>query len=674
MYHKVKFIFHVCAALSYAMCLSLCAGVARLPLPPGFHYPKTVHIYDPNPLVEKKTCPACSTDTEGDELKIVSKDFVRWRKNVDSYAGREASWELLTIEHGYQQLWTGPDFSARLHFSQKSGLLRFVMRQEIIRFMHEETAEGEHIFRCLNADGATWQIYRKETYVVVENESRIWAFESPDIGQTWRLAYTFSKLRPELVCQLIYGSDGYVEHLRYPDGQLADFKVDDSGVIREIRLPNGSIYKLIRDPSLHLTAVEEYVESVSYETPKLAGFTIRSTADGVSQDVAYTKKRKRVEEKLIRSWLFENDSQGRIRKFTNSCGRSFSTEFAYGKEERQETYLAKVTNETTGLTTWMRHEAKGKIWVLERGVYHQSEASHDLQPSSRATLEKIGITFQPTKFENLVNKRTTLIHHDKWGNETGRRQLSASGEVIAEWSTSSWAKQFGQSAEGLVQERMLSGCDAVRYGYEAGRLVKASTPATTLSFSFDQLGRMTSLSNESGIAESWSYDGFGRVTRFLRVRQGEVVTRQDYEFDLKGQLVRTTRDDMLTSRYKHGCAGPSDILHDSGLRFRLSYDDAGRVVKLRKSDDGGTFTQRFQYDEMGKLTAVLERDTGGDKRLIEFEYIQGTRHIKATKGAVDEEKLSEVVNESMATHGNREAVKRNRYGAQVTPVTEISKK
>ena len=95
---------------------------------------------------------------------------------------------------------------------------------------------------------------------------------------------------------------------------------------------------------------------------------------------------------------------------------------------------------------------------------------------------------------------------------------------------------------------------------------------------------------------------------------------------------------------------------------------------MRKSDDGGTFTQRFQYDEMGKLTAVLERDTGGDKRLIEFEYIQGTRHIKATKGAVDEEKLSEVVNESMATHGNREAVKRNRYGAQVTPVTEISKK
>ena len=200
----------------------------KLILPPGFSYPRLVHASLPNAFEKEPFCSTCGS--KNGEVRLVYKHFSGWRYCVDSYAGEGITHDLLVVENGYMQAWEGPHFAIRLH--QDGDLLRVVMRHEVIRFMLKTNPEGEKYFECLNAD--TWSIQRDGQYVVVEGPVRqklyrTFYFDTPDLGQTWQLVRTYPTLRPDLEVSLTYNEEGFVEHLRYPDGALADFEYSGWG-------------------------------------------------------------------------------------------------------------------------------------------------------------------------------------------------------------------------------------------------------------------------------------------------------------------------------------------------------------------------------------------------------------------------------------------------------------
>lgn len=212
-----------------------------------------------------------------------------------------------------------------------------------------------------------------------------------------------------------------------------------------------------------------------------------------------------------------------------------------------------------------------------------------------------------------------------------------------------------------AQGRLLSQSDgsagATTYTYDAqGRLVSATNDQGTTTFAYDSADRVTHIEyptgrtltytyNEAGLRSSLSdggdysiqydYDALGRLTA-LRDENGPLVS---YDYDAAGNLIRETNGNGTVTTYDYDDAGRLTLIEnraaDDSLisRQAYAYDAAGQRVGMETLDGAWT----YGYDAAGQLTSAVFASSTPDiaDKNITYEYDAAGNRTRVVEDGVE---------------------------------------
>jgi RHS repeat-associated protein len=165
----------------------------------------------------------------------------------------------------------------------------------------------------------------------------------------------------------------------------------------------------------------------------------------------------------------------------------------------------------------------------------------------------------------------------------------------------------------------------------AGRLYSVETPLTTISYTYDELGRQLS-QTIGGTASSVTYDTLGRVvtatnalssTAFTYSYLGNTgrVSSMSYP---NGQSTVYTYQDSTTTPNEPWLSEIKNLNASSAVisKFDYGYDAQGQITSwTQQTDSNDPQNWANQYDLEGKLTGVNVTDTTTSSLLHQYAYL-----------------------------------------------------
>ncbi|WP_082739434.1 RHS repeat-associated core domain-containing protein [Blastomonas sp. CCH5-A3] len=193
-------------------------------------------------------------------------------------------------------------------------------------------------------------------------------------------------------------------------------------------------------------------------------------------------------------------------------------------------------------------------------------------------------------------------------------------------NTSSWSdyEQLGYDANGNVTSRRLRDGQTVYYAFDAlNRLTNIDRPNTAwletdLSFSYDNLGRLTFAGDSWPHSFTFSYDALGRQLTETSAWLGTT----SWTYDQAGRMTRQTWNDGLFVTYDHFVSGEVSHIREYGATSGIgvlgayAYDDLGRRTSLTRGN--GTVTY-YGHDAASRVNA-LTHDLAGSVYDVSFNY------------------------------------------------------
>ncbi len=609
------------------------AAADRPPLPPGYAYPQAPTVRIPDPFFDRPTrCPSCAG--EDGELRFYYRDYVGFRRNLDTYAPRTVTWELLTFEHGFKQPWLGPQFAIRL-YQHTPDQVRVVTRERLVVFNKVTDADGKVSLTCISDDD--WSIRRDGERVVVQNAKRWFAFETPDFGQSWRLVEACPIGIPVPV-KLHYGGpiESLPSALEYPDGKTAIIEpAQGLEAVGKIKLPNGMEYRIEYDPAGFPRVLEEYVLTKKPPKQVMSGFLIESRGGKVTQTVNYKEvKQERLE--LTRRWFWENDDQGRIRHMVPPCGQELSVDFAKATTDAGDETLAIVTDASTGDYRYLRHIEQGATWTIDRGHGKKGQPIEQAAREIRTIQKKLGHEMRVVSVEKGTPLTVTTAEYSRQGVLQKRVVRNKDGDLLCEHRPLPPTEPVILHGPGGRATAWTNGTQLVHYGYDArGFLAWAETGSRKNLFVCDTLGRLLHHESPGGVATTWTYDGNGRLEAMLHDWGNQQRFGFRYEYDLAGHLASITPTGLEPVVYRYACERLGSVVDRDGLT-QLRYDDSGRLTTRQ------TALQResFHYAAGGQLDRFTCAKRDGSGFRVWFRYSpDGVRLVDRTEGTLPAELL-----------------------------------
>ena len=194
--------------------------------------------------------------------------------------------------------------------------------------------------------------------------------------------------------------------------------------------------------------------------------------------------------------------------------------------------------------------------------------SYDDQNRIDATLEKIaGVTLK----NEYQYSDTSIIEGVK---------LNGSQILTYDWDdlTRMTSRTLKLTAPFTTQYTYLKGSNA---GGETLLVAGLKNGGETLSYTYDQFGNITSVSQNGAVVESYEYDGLNQLTK---VTNGANVT--EYAYDAGGNLTSVKLNGDVQDTYGYTDAGWKDLLTSFNGQA-ITYDEIGNPLTYR---DGYQFT------------------------------------------------------------------------------------
>jgi RHS repeat-associated protein len=239
-----------------------------------------------------------------------------------------------------------------------------------------------------------------------------------------------------------------------------------------------------------------------------------------------------------------------------------------------------------------------------------------------------------------------LVHYRNPTGQVTGFSYDANGNTLSISYADGRAKRFSYDASGRLERVQLGALEArleygsdghlLRFVDERGRATiyewdgslirKVSSPnGRTTTYEYDDLGRVTSLTDEDGRVETRAYDAAGRLTKLTGPDgradvveydpEGRVVARTDlyggggrWEYDAMGRVTRMVDALGGGTEFLYDESGLLTLVRkEDGLRaVALEYDSTGRLV----AQSGTLGTARYEYDAAGRVTKTTDMNGG----------------------------------------------------------------
>ena len=292
-----------------------------------------------------------------------------------------------------------------------------------------------------------------------------------------------------------------------------------------------------------------------------------------------------------------------------------------------------TSTDESGQVTTRTYDALGRLSRIEEPEVDGA------RPTTRLFHDGFGDLRQRIDAEG----KTTTFAYDRLGRElvrarpdgaVRRREYDNRGYLARQFDYDDTEVLHTHDAMGRLVARTAGGLTETFTFSPGGRLIGFTDPRGSTTFERDARGRVIAQVDPDGAELGYGYDAAGRValldlqgdlTRYTYDAAGRltrVVTPEgtfDYTLDLGGRIHAIAMPNGVTTRMTWDPRNrPRDVVHTRGAtelaRFASTYSARGQ--RLSASD--GTSTETYDYDPLGRLTAVTR--TGVSPYAATFAY------------------------------------------------------
>jgi len=273
------------------------------------------------------------------------------------------------------------------------------------------------------------------------------------------------------------------------------------------------------------------------------------------------------------AWTY--NTAGQVATYRDKRGRS--TQYFYDDGG----HLIKVIDPNNGITT-STYDANGNLTSVTDPNLHTTTYAYD-----------------------ALDRRisTTLHNNSRW-----LYTYDANGNVLTE--TTPTGERKVKSYDAFNRVATLTEYNAanaitrqISYTYDAnGNVLSQSSGGNTISYAYDELNRITSVTDQFNQTISYGYDKAGNRT--VLTYPGNKTVR--YAYDMANRLDSLTDWLNKTTRYTRNIAGQvTQVVNGNGTVTKYSYDAAGRLTLLENlKADGVTVisSHAMTLDGKGNIT------------------------------------------------------------------------
>lgn len=394
-------------------------------------------------------------------------------------------------------------------------------------------------------------------------------------GAVWKYAYDqagrpLSVTDPYgAVSSVAYGSDGELFCETDELGNSTTYSHDDLGNLKELRLPDETMWRFSHDGLSRLKEVTD----PSGATWRY-GFDVNGVLNRFSDPTGIT------------SLVSGDITDGKIQAITGAQSIGELEFDGYGR-------IVKTVSEA-GDATSVTYDALGNITSLVNAQGGITKLVRDV--AGRIVCETDPAGGVTTYTYDACGRVETVTRSGK-GTET--YFYNADSKVSCVRSASGEETTFDYDSCGRMVSGYIPGHGRFERDYDlCGRLIYSRDLINGIRrFKYNQAGQLVKAINGVGGATSYAYDTLGRLVQ-ITAPDGSLATR---EYDASGNLVAST--DWY------------------GNRTEASYDEAGRLISQTGAEG---ISLEYTYDAQGEIESI----SANGKLLSRFERDQALRVIR----------------------------------------------
>jgi len=291
------------------------------------------------------------------------------------------------------------------------------------------------------------------------------------------------------------------------------------------------------------------------------------------------------------SVVYTYDGNGNILTMTDQTG---TTTWTYDELGRALTKTVPVIGTTT-----FEYDIVQGLGGLSAGGF----AERTLDPKGNETIKYFDKAERLSAVDD-GEEMTTFTYYDN-----GMRQ----SVVYPDGSSETYVYNKNNQNTSLINKKANGTViDAYSYAYNAANLQISKTDSKgTTAFTYDKLGRISTITEPSGVVTKYSYDKAGNRTTESKYTSDTLTQETKYTYDKSDRLLRTDTKwlSLQTTR-----------------TVAFTYDANGNML-TRKT------TEQKPEDPQNTAFFVLEKSSGGPNTLTQYAY-NGFNQLKATNDGI----------------------------------------
>ena len=423
-----------------------------------------------------------------------------------------------------------------------------------------------------------------------------------------------------------YDSCGNISKVRDQEGYLTKYTYDKMNRMTSAAMADGSTEYYEYDAFGNETKFTDALGGEWINEYDLAGQKIKSiNPTGVEIVYAYDLRGNLIEERSAgKSIRYSYDAAGRLKEVVDAAG--LVTSFSYdnngnlltrkvGEVEKSFEYdsMNRITKEFTAgaLTASYTYDAVGNISAVTDGLGNQTRYIRTKSGDIAAVIDPLG--------------NVTRYRYDK-------------------------AHRLMNIVQGAGTEAEDINLELLEDAEEVLKLNKKHNSIRITSYARDILGRVTSVTDALGNAESYEYDRKGLITtktdmdgnrtEIARTHLGDIsrISHADgevieYSYNALGQL-KAIKDSLGLTKIDRDILGRERSITDHKCReVSYEYDDSGNRTSIRYANGKNV---RYIYDDRGLLTGVdIVMPTTADVSTVSLSYDAYGRIVSKTVGPAE---------------------------------------
>jgi RHS repeat-associated protein len=383
--------------------------------------------------------------------------------------------------------------------------------------------------------------------------------------------------------QLVWDAAGSLTSVRDAEGNASTFAYDSLGNPTEVRDALGSVTKSEFDRLSRLT-----------RTVDPLGGEMRLEYDALDRVV-------RAVDPLARASTAGYDRDGRNTQWADFAGRI--TKFRYDSMD----HLTQVADALDQLTQYdyaapeCGCPASANLMLFRDAAGFARSQSYDSKGQLIATTDALA-----NKTQYSYDARSSLA-----------RKIDANGTTTV----------YEYDAAGQLRKKAFSDGTDVQFTYDpAGNLTAARNQNVTLTFTYDESNRVTSVT-DSRFQKTirYLYDRSGRQTALMDSEGGATT----YSYDARGQRTTVTAPSGASVGFSYDALGRlKAINYLNQTAATLRYDAAGRLLEVAHTGGSAASYPRFSYayDNAGNRTTITDAAGTHAYRYDELDRLTSAQH------------------------------------------------